>query len=78
MLNTAGALAGILILVVAVWQLDHLAAPYVWVDSHMREIAKFGPNAAWFMLSTDFYCLCVLAIFLGVAIALVSLWFWED
>lgn len=77
-INTFGALAGLLVLVVAIWQLDHLAAPLVWPHACMREIARFSPGLSWFMLSTDFYDLCILGIIAGYVISVGSLWFWED
>jgi len=77
-LNTAGALAGVFLLIVGVWQLDQAFARLVWAERHWLEIASFGPHAAWFMWSTDFYNLCIFAVFLGALTLGISLWLWKD
>jgi hypothetical protein len=66
--NLFGLLLGIILWFYGAWQLDELAAPYVWANAHIREILPF-----WFWPSTWAYVLFFTWLTLGYLISIASL-----
>ena len=65
----------ITVFVVGAWQLDLVVSPLVWAQPNfMRDIA-FG---VIFFPNYLFYGLCFLALFLGIPLTFISVWWWSD
>ena len=84
-LNVIGLVIGLVIVFVSAWQLDIVAASTIaqfydivkdW-KLWMPAIPPFGWQATYWSFP-DAYTRFFILMFVGFAISLVSLWFWED
>ena len=66
-------LLGVAIFFVGLWQLDLIAARYVWENKEIIEVLPF-----WYMYNTEAYVLFFSFIFVGYVLTVVGLWLWED
>ena len=64
---------GIALLLVGLWQLDLMCAPYIWDDRRVVEILPF-----WYMYNTEAYVMFYGWIFIGLALIVIGLWMWEE
>jgi len=73
LLNLAAVLVGIALFFFGCWQIDMIAAPYIWNNLHDIEVLP-----KWIMRNGTAYVMFFCWIFIGLLLVIVGLWFWTD
>jgi hypothetical protein len=72
-LNIFALIVGLLVFGVGFWQIDLISAPLLWEHKFLLDLPFPLPD----LYNTTAYVMFSYWVFIGLAVIILSLWFWE-